>query len=151
MTESLARLSNATADEALKAAERGELAGFLQTDHAKWIKWTRSEGSSLVGNVPYLRAKSLSVYKFHLYPVDTQKDKGIRITSETPTIAYALWAVVFIFGCLMFCVGIILPILLITLVNNRIGQIREDIRQAFEAWDKTKSVSTPAAPNAPLV
>jgi hypothetical protein len=137
MKEYLARLSNSTADDALKAAEMGELLRFLQTHTARGILWTRSGGNSLVGN-PTL-GKIDRIYKFHLHPVVTEKDQGIMITTETPTGAYVVWAVWFVVSSLLFCVGVILPIILIVLVNNKLEHMRADVRQAFEAWDKTKS------------
>ena len=135
MKETISHLSNSTSEEALRAVENGELTPFLQVRHAKYIKWARSEDNILVGRIPYLRSKNLCIYKFRLQPVTNDR---INIAVVATSLVYILVPLGFILGLLMFCVGVILPIFLLLVINNMLGKIQEDLRQALEAWDKTK-------------
>ena len=137
MKETISHLSNSTSEEALRAVENRELTPFLQVRHAKYIKWTRSEDNILVGQIPYLRAgkSGLSLYKFRLQPVTNDR---INITVVATSLVYILWPLAFILFLLIFFVPVIIPIILLLLVNNTLGKIQEDLRQALEAWDKTQ-------------
>jgi len=134
MKETISHLSNSTSEEALRAVENGELIPFLQVRLAKRIKWTRSEGNILVGRLPYSKS-GLSMYKFRLQPVTNDR---INITVVASRFVYILWPMAFVLGLLMFCVGVIIPIILLLMTNNMLGKIPEDLRQALEAWDKTQ-------------
>jgi len=135
MKETISHLSNSTSEEALRAVENGELTPFLQDRQAKHIKWARSEGNILVGRIPYLRSKNLCIYKFHLQPVTNDR---INIAVVATSLVYILVPLAFILGLLIFCAGVILPIFFLLVINNRLGKIQEDLRQALEAWDKTQ-------------
>ena len=137
MKETISHLSNSTSEEALRAVENGELTPFLQVRHAKYIKWTRSEGNILVGQIPFLQAgkSGLSLYKFRLQPVTNDR---INIAVVATSLVYILWPLLFIVCLLFFCVPVIIPIILLLLINNTIGKIQEDLRQALEAWDKAQ-------------
>lgn len=135
MKETVSRLSNSTVEEALRAVENGELTPFLQVRHAKYIKWKRSEGNILVGRIPYLRSRDLSIYEFRLQPVTNDR---INIAVVATSLVYILVPLAFILGLLMFCVAVIFPIILLYAINNRLGKIQADIQQALEAWDKTQ-------------
>ncbi len=137
MKETISHLSNSTSEEALRVVENGELTPFLQVRHAKYIKWARSEGNILVGQIPFLQAgkSGLSLYKFRLQPVTNDR---INITVVATSLVYILVPLAFILGLLMFCVTVIIPIILLLFINNTLGKIQEDLRQALEAWDKTQ-------------
>ena len=135
MKKIISHLSNSTSEEALRAVENGELTPFLQVHLAKYIKWARSEGNILVGRIPYLRSKNLCVYKFRLQPVANDR---INIAVVATSFAHILWPLAFILGLLMFFVTVIFPIIGLLVINNRLGKIQEDLRQALEAWNKTQ-------------
>ena len=135
MKETVSRLSNSTVEEALRTIEKGGLTPFLQVRHAKYINWRRSEGNVLVGRIPYLRSRDLSIYEFRLQPVTNDR---INIAVVATSLVYILVPLAFILGLLMFCVAVIFPIILLYAINNRLGNIQADIQQALEAWDKTQ-------------
>jgi len=138
MKETISHLSNSTSEEALRAVENGKLTPFLQVRHAKYIKWRRSEGNILVGRIPYIRSRDLSIYEFRLQPVTNDR---INIAVVATSLVYILMPLAFILGLLMFCVAVIFPIILLFAINNRLGKIQEDLRQALGAWDKTQTKS----------
>ena len=135
MKETISHLSNSTSEEALRAVENWELTPFLQYRPAKHIKWARAEGNILVGRIPYLRSKHLCIYKFRLQPVTNDR---INTAVVATSLVYILVPLAFIFGLLMFCVCVIFPIISLLVINNMLGEIQEDLRQALEAWDKTQ-------------
>ena len=130
-----ANLTNSTAEQALEAVMNGELLPFLRSSHAKWISWTRAEGNALVGHIPYLRSRDLSIFRFRLRPPASGNDTQVLVTVEGTGIAYVLIPLSFAIGCLMCCVGAIFPTILSIAINSRLGQIQEELRQALEAWD----------------
>ena len=138
MKETISNLSNSTAEEALRAVENGELTPFLQVCHSKYIKWSRSEGNILVGQIPFLRAgkSGLSLYKFRLQQVTNDR---INIAILATSFVYILVPLIFIVGLLMFFVPVIIPIIVLLFTNNTLKKIQEDLRQALEAWDKTQT------------
>ncbi len=139
MGEIIANLRHGTATDAFRAVENGELSSFLHSNRAKWINWTRSEGNSLVGRIPYLRSKNMSVHRFRLHPIPSQEDTKIGIAVEATGIVYILVPLGFIIGFLMCCVGAIPFLIAVIAINNQLGQIQEELRQAIEAWDRMRT------------
>ena len=141
MGEIIANLRHSTTTDAFKAVENGELSSFLHSNRAKWIKWTRTEGNGLVGRIPYLRSKNMSVHRFRLHPIPSQEGTKIGITVEATGIVYILVPLGFIIGLLMCCVGAIPFLIAVIAINNQLGHIQEELRQALEAWDMTRTKS----------
>lgn len=136
MPEIVVALLHSTPEEILAAVERGEIKAFLHDRQARFIRWKRSAGNILTGRIPYVRSKNLCLHEFSLQPISHQ---SIRVEARAIPLAYLLMALSGVIGLLMCCVGIVFPIIILVAVNGRIEQIRRDLQQAIEAWDRARA------------
>lgn len=110
--------------------------GMLATDHfkdqfqgrsTKWITWNKDGPTHAVGKVPYLRSKNLSGVRFHVNLEATEGGSHGTVTVEPTAFFLKNRWIVYALGLLMFCVGVLFPIIGFSMLDKRVAEMQADI------------------------
>jgi hypothetical protein len=120
-----------------------QFTNLFQVRYSQWITWSPEGTTHIIGKIPYLRSKNLSAYRFHVHLEG--ENGGSRATITTEEAAFFLknkW-IVYAAGLMMCCVGVVFPIVGLSLLEKRIRETQADIAKALATWSQSQGAVTP--------
>ena len=112
---------------------------LFQSRLTKWITWSREGPTHAMGKIPYLRSKNLSVFRFHVHLEAAGTGSHGTVTVESTYFFLRNRWIIYALGLLLFCVGVLFPIVGFSLLDKRVAEIQADIANTLRSWKPPSS------------